>query len=185
MTVGENIRRIRISKGLTQKELADILGVSEANIRAYEKGRRNPKPSSLKKFADALGVNPEVLSNSEFDSITAMHRLFQIFRMYGGNIVTLPDKDDPSSDSVYISFNALILMRSWYQRYMEYQDELSAIQKIKKEADRQRATEAAEAAFNEWMDTYPDSEMDLDLLNIAAEFDKRMDFYGTNPLNNE
>lgn len=76
-------------------------------------------------------------------------------------------------------------MRPWFQRYEEYQDELKAISHIKKESDRQRAVAAAEAAFNEWMDTYPDSEMDLDLLKIAADFDKRMDFYGNNPLNND
>ena len=76
-------------------------------------------------------------------------------------------------------------MRPWFQRYSEFQDELNAISSIKKESDRQRAIEAAEAAFNEWMDTYPESEMDIDLLKIAAEFDKRMDFYGNNPLNNE
>lgn len=185
MTVGENIRRIRISKGLTQKELGSMLGVTEANIRAYECGRRNPKPGSVKKIADALGVNPEVLSNSDFDSITAMHRLFHLFRMYGGKLITLPDEDNPESDSVYITFNALILMRPWFQRYEEYQDEMKAISLIKKDSDRQRAADAAEAAFNEWMDTYPDSEMDLDLLKIAADFDKRMDFYGNNPLNNE
>lgn len=185
MTVGENIRRIRTAKGLTQKELGAMLGVTEANIRAYECGRRNPKPGSLKKIADALDVNPEVLSSSNFDSIAAMHRLFQLFRMYGGKLITLPDEDDPESDSVYISFNSLILMRSWFQRYEEYQDELNAISAIKKDSDRLRATAAAEAAFNEWMDTYPDSEMDLDLLKIAADFDKRMDFYGNNPLNDD
>ena len=43
MTVGENIRRIRKDCGLTLKELGDMVGVSEAYIRAYESGRRNPK----------------------------------------------------------------------------------------------------------------------------------------------
>ena len=43
MTVVENIRRIWQERNLTQKQLG------EAYIRAYESGRRNPKPSSLEK----------------------------------------------------------------------------------------------------------------------------------------
>ena len=82
MTVGENIRRIRQERNLTQRQLGEMVGASEAYIRAYESGRRNPKPSSLEKIADALSVNPEVLTNSDFDGIKAIHRLFQIFRQY-------------------------------------------------------------------------------------------------------
>ena len=67
MTVGENIRRIRQERNLTQRQLGEMVGASEAYIRAYESGRRNPKPSSLEKIADALSVNPEVLANSDFD----------------------------------------------------------------------------------------------------------------------
>ena len=66
MTVGENIRRIRQERNLTQKQLGEMVGASEAYIRAYESGRRNPKPSSLEKIANALSVNPEVLANSDF-----------------------------------------------------------------------------------------------------------------------
>ena len=47
MTVGENIRRIRQERGLTLKQLGEMVGVSEAYIRAYESGRRNPKLKSL------------------------------------------------------------------------------------------------------------------------------------------
>lgn len=81
MTVGENIRRIRQERNLTQRQLGEMVGASDAYIRAYESGRRNPKPSSLEKIADALSVNPEVLANSDFDGIKAIHRLFR----YSGN----------------------------------------------------------------------------------------------------
>lgn len=80
MTVGENIRRIRQERGLTLKQLGDMVGVNEAYIRAYETGRRNPKIKSLEAIAQALAVNVEVLTNSEFDGVKAMHRLFQVFR---------------------------------------------------------------------------------------------------------
>lgn len=56
MTVGENIRRIRKEKGLTQKELGELCNINEANIRKYESGRQNPKIETIDKIADALGV---------------------------------------------------------------------------------------------------------------------------------
>ena len=182
MTVGENIRRIRISRGYTQKELGNMVGVSETYIRAYEKGRRNPKTKSLQKIAEALRVNPEVLKNSDFDSIRAMHQLFQIFRMYSGQLKSIPDEDNPEEENVYISFN-LVLMRSWFKRYEEYNEEINRLSTIKNPAEREHALLKAEQDFNNWMDTYPEQESDLELLDLVAAFDKRMDFYGQNPKN--
>ena len=39
---GEAIRRARREAGLTQKDLADLSGVSERTVRAIETGRGNP-----------------------------------------------------------------------------------------------------------------------------------------------
>ena len=69
MTTGENIRRIRKQRGMTLKQLGDAVGVSEAYIRAYEAGRRNPKQQSLEALAAALHVNVEVLTRADFDGI--------------------------------------------------------------------------------------------------------------------
>jgi len=59
MTVGENIRRIRKEKGLTQKQLGELCNppISESNIRKYELGNQNPKIETVDRIASALGVN--------------------------------------------------------------------------------------------------------------------------------
>lgn len=49
MAIGENIRKIRKEKKLTQKELGKLCGMSEAQIGQYENGLRNPKMETLKK----------------------------------------------------------------------------------------------------------------------------------------
>ena len=54
MAIGENIRKIRKEKKLTQKELGKLCGMSEAQIGQYENGLRNPKMETLKKIAKAL-----------------------------------------------------------------------------------------------------------------------------------
>lgn len=56
MDYGSVIRTARKKAGMTQKELAEAMGVSEAFVCQYEKGNRIPKPSTLAKFAEATGT---------------------------------------------------------------------------------------------------------------------------------
>lgn len=181
MTVGENIRRIRKDRGLTLKELGELVGVSEAYIRAYESGRRNPKPSSLEALANALGVNIEVLSNSDFDGVKAMHKLFQVFRQYSGNMFEYKDED--GNDAIGISFGSLMLMSSWFSRYEEYQQEITKCNEIKDVKKKAEALLKAEASFDKWMDTYPMSEPWQEKLEAQKHHDEFMDHLGLNPKN--
>lgn len=57
MTINENIRRIRLEKGLSQKEVAEACGTVGPTIRAYEAGKAKPKPVTVAKIAKALGVS--------------------------------------------------------------------------------------------------------------------------------
>lgn len=160
MTIGENIKRIRLQRGLTQKELSQLVGIAESAIRGYELGIRTPKIDKLQKIAYALGVNVETLSNADFDHISAMHRLFQLFRQYDGFF------DDKGN----LQFHKLNLS-SWRDRWEIYQDELKKAQEIPDDQERQYAIEDAEDKFNWWMDTFPKS----DAFNI--NFDESLENY--------
>ncbi len=61
MTAGERLKSIRIEKGMTQEELAALLGVSYQVISQYERDLRKPKYETAIKLADALGVSPRHL----------------------------------------------------------------------------------------------------------------------------
>lgn len=56
MTTGEYIKKIRLEKGLSQKELGEKLGVSQQMIGQWETGKTNPKLETIHKIADALNV---------------------------------------------------------------------------------------------------------------------------------
>lgn len=58
MSVGENIKKIRLEKGLTQKQLGELCDpqIAESTIRRYELGRLNPKLTTLRRIKDALSV---------------------------------------------------------------------------------------------------------------------------------
>ena len=57
MKVGERIRLARQRAGLTQKGLAERLGVTYVNISQWESGRRTPKWETLQKIANALDAS--------------------------------------------------------------------------------------------------------------------------------
>lgn len=54
--IGENIKRFRISKGITQKQLAEAIGNKPQQISQYENGIRFPKIDKLFSIADVLGI---------------------------------------------------------------------------------------------------------------------------------
>ena len=56
-----NIKELRALRGLSQKELADKLGISAQNLNNYESGQRNPGNKILPALADALGVSTAYL----------------------------------------------------------------------------------------------------------------------------
>lgn len=57
MTVGEKIKSIRKLKKISQQELGNMLGVSQAMIAQYENGKRIPKIETLIKIAEALDLS--------------------------------------------------------------------------------------------------------------------------------
>lgn len=54
--IAENLKRLRKEKGLSQKEVSKKIGMTPQGYQQYERGVRNPKPATIKRIADALGV---------------------------------------------------------------------------------------------------------------------------------
>ena len=57
MNVGENIRKYRKDKGMTQKELGDLLGKTQRTIQAYEKDEVIPPLSVINKLSDIFDID--------------------------------------------------------------------------------------------------------------------------------
>lgn len=49
------IRTVRARRGLTQRELAKLIGTSQPNISAYEHGRRAPSLETLQRIVEGAG----------------------------------------------------------------------------------------------------------------------------------
>ena len=56
------IKELRLSKNLTQKELADKLNMTQRAYSFYETGRNEPNIDTLIRLADIFGVSLDILT---------------------------------------------------------------------------------------------------------------------------
>ena len=138
MKIGEKIRKFRTEKGLSQKELAKMTGLSEPAIRNYELGNRTPSDKQIGAIAGALDISPFAISNPNIESyIGVMHTLFALEEEYGATLVCEPG-------ATYITFPAGSDLRSRLSDWGEV---------FSKSKDGSMTKEE----YEEWKNTYPES----------------------------
>ena len=59
--LGNRLKGLRNKKGMTQKELADMLGVTDGAVGMWERGRREPGGDKLLQLARIFGVSVDYL----------------------------------------------------------------------------------------------------------------------------
>jgi transcriptional regulator with XRE-family HTH domain len=63
--VANNIRRLRVDKGLSQEALADLCGLHRTYIGSVERGERNISIDNIERVSEALGVSTILLLEGE------------------------------------------------------------------------------------------------------------------------
>ena len=63
--IGRNLKRLREDRLLTQAELADRAGIALSSLVRIENDQVNPRFSSIRKLAAALGVDHRELTRRE------------------------------------------------------------------------------------------------------------------------
>ena len=59
--LGENLKKVRTKKNITQTGLAETLGVDKSFVSNLENGKTNPTLSTITNLAQALGVSTKEL----------------------------------------------------------------------------------------------------------------------------
>lgn len=59
--LGQNLKRIRTKKKMSQGDIARALDVHRAYVSGIENGKRNPTLATIQRLADALGVSADEL----------------------------------------------------------------------------------------------------------------------------
>ncbi|MFH1402475.1 MAG: helix-turn-helix transcriptional regulator [Patescibacteria group bacterium] len=59
--LGNNLKRIRIEKGMSQGDIARVLEVDRGFVSTIENGKTNPTLATITKLAKAVGVSTDEL----------------------------------------------------------------------------------------------------------------------------
>ena len=59
--IGNRIRKFRIERGHSQKEMAKLTGIPYSTYSNYENNNREPNLAQLSKIANILGISPQNL----------------------------------------------------------------------------------------------------------------------------
>lgn len=86
MTFGEKIIKYRNDNGLTQDELAKIVGTTKQVISRYEKGQRTPKIDVVQEYAKKLNLSVLYLVDNNVTIIPATDT--NVLTNHEGKVVT-------------------------------------------------------------------------------------------------
>ena len=65
MNISENLKKARKAKGLTQKELAELVGAKHNSVSGWESGLHKPDADTLELICGVLDISPSELFGIE------------------------------------------------------------------------------------------------------------------------
>ncbi|WP_347296262.1 helix-turn-helix domain-containing protein [Enterocloster bolteae] len=130
MTKGERIKQVRKEMNLTQKEFGKKCGLSEAMVRQYELGLRQPKVETLCRIAASLGVGLEAfMSKTEMALFEDMSNLY-LDPNSDIEVIESLDEHTPQEKNLMAKFRKL--NEKGQKKASDYIDDLTQIPEYKK-----------------------------------------------------
>ncbi len=89
--ISDNLKRLRIKRGLTQQQVGEQLGTSEQAYSYWESGKHAPRFETIKKLADILGVTTDQITEDykptgeEVKTVSFTERLIELRKEKGLN----------------------------------------------------------------------------------------------------
>ena len=134
--LGKRLKQARKEKGLSQEELANLIGLKVGTVSKYEQGDRTPGIGKLQLIANALDCDTSrfVASSDEYNRMTQTTDYgnsldayidWLKFSHFGCNPFKIENDDGSQSSSYLISFDkqTVPISEEAIGRIMEYQTE--------------------------------------------------------------
>jgi len=103
MIVGEQIKRIRASKGLSQKEVIVEAGLDKAQYSRIENGKTDPSVSTVAKIAKALGISlADMFALDDLKEIQSRDRTLM------EKVSLMESLDDKEKETIYNMLDAFV-----------------------------------------------------------------------------
>lgn len=75
MTIHENLRRLRLEKGMTQEQTAERIGMTRQAVSSYESGRTRPDIDTLLRLSEAYCVDLDAILYGESAALKSARTL--------------------------------------------------------------------------------------------------------------
>ena len=135
MTIGTRIRRLRKDVDMTQRELADEVGLTESAIRNYERGISVPSDEQIEKIARALDVSADSIREI---GVTGARGALEVLFRYEHELSLRPVVTD---DGIAVAVNP---------KREGSQKAAAALKAWKRMRDRVDAGEVSEDEYEAW-----------------------------------
>ena len=91
--LSKNIKKARLKSGLTQKQVAERLGVAQAQYARWESGGRNPKDETVEKLAEIFEVSFDYLKGRDdgLEDIVELLRKYKLTEEQKKELIFLID----------------------------------------------------------------------------------------------
>ncbi|HEL1650765.1 XRE family transcriptional regulator [Streptococcus suis] len=131
--IGQRIKDFRLSRNMTQKELAKRIGMGDTTIANYEKGFRSPKKDTLFDLADVFGVSiddlfpqrtPTTPPNSLIEQIS--DKVVQLTEPNQKSVLRYSSELLDKQNTVTYSKNTVNELQATYHTYNYYDQPASA-----------------------------------------------------------
>ena len=90
MMIGKNIKRLRLSKGITQEQLAEVVHLSAQAVSKWENETALPDITVLPLLADYFGVTIDEIMDYKLNSLTYKERFVKF--MIGNGIINFGER---------------------------------------------------------------------------------------------
>ena len=108
MSIGENIRALRLQKGLTQEQVAQTLGVTYQAVSKWETGANTPDIALLPALAELFGVTIDALFSRDGLPELALPRedddIIRIVQLRGRQVLKVTPRMSPDDPPIEIAF---------------------------------------------------------------------------------
>lgn len=134
--LGNRLKQARKEKGLSQEELANLIGLKVGTVSKYEQGDRTPGIGKLQLIANALECDTSrfvassdeyvrMTQTTDYDNNLDAYLNWLKFSLFGCNPCQIENDDGSKSSSYLISFDkeTFPISEEALGRVMEYQKE--------------------------------------------------------------
>lgn len=120
-SAGMKMRKMRLMKNISVKEMGKACGVNDTAIRNYELGIRQPSDEKLSGIADCLGINVSALYDRKIKTYEdAIHILFELEEDYG--ISPFEVKETPFYGIISQDEILAECFKKWYEKRKELEN---------------------------------------------------------------